>query len=54
KELAAHWYNPKNGEIKEAGKFTKKAQQDFTPPTSGYGHDWVLIIDDLSKNYPLP
>jgi len=54
KELAAHWYNPKNGEIKEAGRFTKKAQQDFTPPTSGYGHDWVLIIDDLSKNYPLP
>jgi hypothetical protein len=54
KELLAHWYNPKNGEVKEVGKFAKKAQQDFTPPTSGYGHDWVLIIDDVSKNYTVP
>jgi hypothetical protein len=54
KELIAHWYNPKNGEVKEAGKFTKQAQQEFSPPNSGYGHDWVLIVDDASKNYPLP
>jgi hypothetical protein len=54
KELIAHWYNPKNGEVKEAGKFTKQAQQEFSPPSSGYGHDWVLIVDDASKNYPLP
>ncbi|MEX1241403.1 MAG: glycoside hydrolase family 140 protein [Cyclobacteriaceae bacterium] len=54
KELIAHWYNPKNGEVKEAGKFTKQPQQEFSPPSSGYGHDWVLVIDDASKNYPLP
>lgn len=54
KELVAHWYNPKNGEVKAAGKFSKKQQLPFTPPTSGYGHDWVLILDDASKNYPLP
>lgn len=54
KELVANWYNPRNGEYKDAGKFTRNAQQDFTPPTSGYGHDWVLIIDDAAKKYPLP
>jgi hypothetical protein len=54
KELVAHWYNPKNGEIKEAGRFTRQAQQEFSPPTSGYGHDWVLVIDDLSKSYKMP
>jgi hypothetical protein len=54
KELVAHWYNPKNGEVKAAGKFTKKPQLPFTPPTSGYGHDWVLILDDASKNYGVP
>ncbi|MEX2231133.1 MAG: glycoside hydrolase family 140 protein [Cyclobacteriaceae bacterium] len=54
KELITHWYNPKNGEIKEVGKFTKKPQQDFTPPTTGYGHDWVLVIDDVAKNYEVP
>ena len=54
RELVANWYNPRNGEYKEAGVFTRKAQQEFTPPTSGYGHDWVLIIDDSAKNYLLP
>ena len=54
RELTAHWYNPKNGEAQAAGKFSKKSQQAFTPPSSGYGHDWVLIIDDASKGYPLP
>ena len=54
KECAAFWYNPKNGEYREAGKHSGKAQQEFVPPSSGYGHDWVLIIDDATKNYPLP
>lgn len=54
KELIAHWYNPRNGELKEAGNFPKKHQAEFTPPTSGYGQDWVLIIDDASKKYTLP
>ena len=54
KELAAHWYNPRNGEVKEAGKSPTKSQIEYTPPTSGYGQDWVLILDDASKNYPLP
>jgi hypothetical protein len=54
KEITANWYNPKNGEITNAGKSSKKNQQEFTPPTSGYGHDWVLILDDASKDYPLP
>jgi len=45
RDLVANWYNPRNGEYKDAGKFSRKTQQEFTPPTSGYGHDWVLIID---------
>jgi hypothetical protein len=54
KELVAHWYNPRNGEVKEAGRSAKKSQIEYTPPGSGYGHDWVLILDDASKNYPVP
>ena len=54
KDLVAHWYNPKNGEVKEAGKSAKQSQVEYTPPTSGYGHDWVLILDDASRNYPVP
>jgi len=53
-EIVTYWYNPRNGEIKDNGKVSKKANQEFVPPTSGYGHDWVLIVDDVAKNYPKP
>lgn len=54
KEIHSYWYNPRNGEVKDEGKTAKKTQQEFTPPTSGYGHDWVLMVDDASKNYAAP
>jgi hypothetical protein len=53
KEITAMWYNPRNGEAQAIGKFPKKSRE-FIPPSSGYGQDWVLIVDDSSKNYPAP
>lgn len=53
-QVTARWYNPKNGDNKLIGKFPNKGQQSFTPASSGYGQDWVLILDDTSKNYSLP
>jgi len=54
KEIIAYWYNPRNGESSEIGKFVKKPQQEFAAPSSGYGQDWVLVIDDASKNFKKP
>jgi hypothetical protein len=54
KEIIAYWYNPRNGESSEIGKFIKKPQQEFTAPSTGYGQDWVLVIDDAAKNYTMP
>jgi hypothetical protein len=54
KEIISYWYNPRNGEVKEIGRSAKGAQQEYTPPTSGYGHDWVLVIDDAAKEFKLP
>jgi hypothetical protein len=54
KEIVAHWYNPRNGKATPIGKYPKKAQQEFSPPTTGYGQDWVLIVDDASRNYKVP
>ncbi len=54
KEINSYWYNPRNGEVKNNNKSVKNAQQEFTPPSTGYGQDWVLIIDDASKNYAPP
>lgn len=53
-EIDGHWYNPRNGELKKIGKFYKEVLLEFTPPTTGYGQDWVLVLDDVAKNYSLP
>ncbi|MEJ7645534.1 MAG: glycoside hydrolase family 140 protein [Chryseolinea sp.] len=49
-----YWYNPRNGEVTAGVKAEKKAEQKFTPPTSAYGSDWVLVVDDASKGYTSP
>ena len=48
-KIVGHWFNPKNGKQTEIEKFNNSGTKKFTPPTSGYGHDWVLILDDNSK-----
>lgn len=52
--LHAYWYDPRNGKPTEIGKFSNNGTKKFAPPSSGYGQDWVLIIDDAAKNYPTP
>ena len=50
-EFAAHWYDPRNGEARLIGKFANKGRHQFKPPTSGYGKDWILVLDDSDKSY---
>ncbi len=54
KEVISFWYNPKNGETKDGSRVSNTGQQTFTPPTTGYGNDWVLVIDDATKAYTKP
>ncbi len=54
KEIQTYWFNPRTGATTDMGKVAKKSQQEFTPPTSGYGQDWVLVVDDVSKQYGVP
>lgn len=53
KEYAAHWLEPRTGKITKVGIFPNQGQRQFKAPSSGYGKDWVLILDDASKNYPV-
>jgi hypothetical protein len=53
-ELQAYWYNPRNGKTTDIGAVINKDTREFTPPSSGYGQDWVLVLDDASKKYPKP
>ena len=47
----AWWYNPRTGKVDSAGKFPTGAKQKFTPPSEG---DWVLVLDDASRNLAAP
>jgi hypothetical protein len=51
-QLNAFWFDPRSGKTRDAGQFDNKVANKFTPPDSGYGKDWVLVIDDASKSYP--
>lgn len=52
--VKAHWLDPRTGEWSTIGPFANTGEQAFTPPTHGDGQDWVLVLDDSGKNYPLP
>ncbi len=52
--LHAYWYNPRNGEVKDAEQMDNNKPKKYSPPTSGYGQDWVLVLDDATKKYARP
>jgi hypothetical protein len=52
--VRATWYNPRTGGTTGPGTFGNTGTRTFTPPSSGAGNDWVLLLDDASKGYPLP
>jgi len=50
-EFNAHWFDPRKGEAKLIGKFANTGKHEFKAPSTGYGKDWVLVLDDVAKNY---
>ena len=53
-KINAWWFNPRDGKASSIGEFTDKSDREFTPPDLGEQLDWVLVLDDASKNYPPP
>lgn len=51
----AWWYNPRNGTaVRIESVLSTSRQQCFTPPSSGRGNDWVLVIDDANREFTAP
>jgi hypothetical protein len=50
----AWWFNPRTGKAESIGEFPTQGEHRFTPPDSGELLDWVLVLDDASKDYPPP
>ena len=53
-KATAWWFNPRTGKAESIGELPTKDDHRFTPPDSGELLDWVLVLDDASKNYPPP
>jgi hypothetical protein len=52
-KIHAYWYDPRNGKTTNIGVMKNTALHKFIPPTSGYGKDWVLVLDDDAKHYEM-
>jgi len=52
--VKAWWFNPRNGEAIAIGEFANAGTREFNPPDAGENLDWVLVLDDKSKNFPKP
>jgi hypothetical protein len=48
------WFNPRTGAAEAIGEFDNRGVREFTPPSQGFGSDWVLVLDDASKAFPMP
>ncbi len=52
--VRAWWYDPRTGGALEIGSVACTQRAGFTPPTSGYDQDWVLVVDDPQRGFPAP
>ena len=52
--VKAWWYDPRHGTAVEIGVSPKSGAKEFKPPIAGRGNNWVLVLDDDSKNFPPP
>jgi hypothetical protein len=52
--VKAWWFNPRNGTAVMIGEYANRGEREFKPPEPGGHLDWVLVLDDASKEYPSP
>lgn len=53
KTARAWWYDPRTGASTLDGEHPSGEPQTFVPPSSGEQADWVLVLEDATKRYPV-
>ncbi|MDZ7402320.1 MAG: glycoside hydrolase family 140 protein [candidate division KSB1 bacterium] len=49
------WFNPRTGQAHLEGEKENQAKMEFDPPGETMrGNDWVLVIDDASREFSMP
>jgi len=54
RKVKAWWFNPRNGKATAIGTFENRGEREFFPPDAGEMLDWVLVLDEASRNFPPP
>jgi hypothetical protein len=51
--VKAQWFNPRDGSFTQIGRYSNSDMCEFVPPSMGDDSDWVLVLEDASKNLPI-
>jgi hypothetical protein len=55
KRVRAWWFDPRTGESREIARFDNRGEKLFDPPGNpSRGNDWILVLDDLAREFPAP
>lgn len=52
--LDSWWYDPRTGAAFKGAELPVSTNVQVTPPSTGKGNDWVLVINSSESSYPLP
>jgi hypothetical protein len=53
--VKAWWFNPRDGTAVAVGEFANAGRREFAPPDrAADGADWVLVLDDAARHFPVP
>ncbi len=53
-DVQAWWFDPREGTASSIGRSPNTDTREFTPPSSGRGNDWVLVLDDATQGFLPP
>jgi hypothetical protein len=53
KTIRANWFDPRDGTWQQTGNYPRTGIREFVPPSNGPQNDWVLVLEDAEKSYPL-
>ena len=52
--ITGWWFNPKDASVQKINPLSANSSITVTPPVTGTGNDWVLVLDDATAGYSVP
>jgi Putative collagen-binding domain of a collagenase len=53
RKIKAQWFDPREGTWTSIGQYSNSGIREFIPPSNGDQNDWVLVLENMGRNYPL-